>query len=135
MNWMTFIIIANLLLGLVNSREIPLTKGSVEEITLKANETIKLIYKESDKVDPNDAFWTFEAHSQDNADQIFLSLDEKAMHHPMVQVGNHQGLIFHPQADDNVTKTPFAFLSNKRRDRVSLQFHVVKVKSRQVTVT
>ena len=117
MDWLCCIVLANIIFGLVNSREIPLTKGAVEEINLKANETIKLIYKEDAKIDPNDAFWTFEAHSQDNADQIVLSLDERAMHHPMVQVGNHQGLIFHPQAVDNVTNIPFAYLSNKRRDR------------------
>ena len=115
MIWLYSILLFNHLLGFVSMRDLPLTKGSVEEISLKANETIKLIYKGD--IDSKDAFWTFEAHSQDNADQLVLSQDEKQMHHPMVQVGNHQGLVFRLQGDDSNATKPFAYLTNKRRDR------------------
>ena len=101
-----------LVLACSAAKEVPLAKGSVEKIHLMANETVKLILKNIP--DPLDAFWTFEAHSQDNTDQVILVGDPVKVHRHQVQISNHQGLIVY--RNDNST-VPFAYLSNGRVDR------------------
>ena len=94
-------------------REISLTQGTVDKLTLHANETVKLVSKEEHKA--NDVFWTFEAHTQDNDDHISLSRDyNEIIDRRKIQVGNHQGLVVFQE--ENVTKST-AFLKNGRLDR------------------
>ena len=58
-------------------REISLTPGTVDKVILQANETVRLVSK--GKPDPNEAFWTFEAHTHDNDDHITLYRDEETI--------------------------------------------------------
>ena len=83
-----------LLLEIAGSSSILLPLDTVERLTIQANETVKLLVKEDP--DPSDAFWTFEAHSQDkslvfskelNSNQLIFKRAEEQDDN--VKVNNH----------------------------------------------
>ena len=98
----------------VNVVQLPLR--TVEMLTLAANDSVHLTLDQIPG--PGDAFWTFEAHSQDNND--ILRFRQGSVQKKRFQVENHPGMIyFRESLPENHTK-PEVILDNLSHRDVTL---------------
>lgn len=105
---------------LADTKELQIPLRTIEKITLPGNGSLILTLDQDPQAD--DAFWTFEAHSQNNNDRLSFSRSPNAIpraFYSKLKAHNHPGLVVTSSELVNSTR-PRVFLNNWSERNVTL---------------